>query len=116
MTDRPRTRGECRGGERPCPWVSCRYHLAHGRLPAPTRRVGHALERAAATRLLDALERRALEIIDTGAESCALDVADRGEHTLEEVAEAIGTSTERARRDEETALDRFGRRMGKVEE
>lgn len=25
---RPRTRGECRGGERPCPWAGCRYHLA----------------------------------------------------------------------------------------
>lgn len=24
---RPRTRGECRGGIRPCPFVSCRYHL-----------------------------------------------------------------------------------------
>lgn len=24
---RPRTRGECRGAERPCPWVSCRHSL-----------------------------------------------------------------------------------------
>lgn len=24
---RPRTRGECVGGPRPCPWVGCRYHL-----------------------------------------------------------------------------------------
>lgn len=24
---RPTRRSECRGGQRPCPWVSCRYHL-----------------------------------------------------------------------------------------
>lgn len=24
---RPKTRGECKGGPRPCPWVSCRHHL-----------------------------------------------------------------------------------------
>lgn len=25
---RPRTRGECQAGPRPCPWVGCRWHLA----------------------------------------------------------------------------------------
>jgi hypothetical protein len=25
---RPRTRGDCVDGPRPCPWVSCHYHLA----------------------------------------------------------------------------------------
>lgn len=25
--DRPRTRGDCEGGPRPCPYVGCRYHL-----------------------------------------------------------------------------------------
>ena len=24
---RPRSRGECRNAPRPCPWVSCKYHL-----------------------------------------------------------------------------------------
>ncbi len=24
---RPKTRGECASGPRPCPWVSCRHHL-----------------------------------------------------------------------------------------
>ena len=24
---RPRTRGECLGGPRPCPWIDCRHHL-----------------------------------------------------------------------------------------
>src|ERR1700691_5947040 len=25
---RPRTRGDCIGGSRPCPWIACRYSLA----------------------------------------------------------------------------------------
>lgn len=25
--DRPRTRGDCKDGPRPCPWAGCRYHL-----------------------------------------------------------------------------------------
>jgi hypothetical protein len=24
---KPKTRGDCKGGFRPCPWVSCRHHL-----------------------------------------------------------------------------------------
>ena len=35
---RPQTRGECAGGARPCPWVSCRYHLL---IEASAPRAGH---------------------------------------------------------------------------
>jgi hypothetical protein len=27
LAERPRRRADCAGGERPCPWVSCRFHL-----------------------------------------------------------------------------------------
>jgi hypothetical protein len=27
VLDRPRTRGDCIDGPRPCPWVDCRHHL-----------------------------------------------------------------------------------------
>jgi hypothetical protein len=27
LQKRPIIRGDCKGGPRPCPWVSCRYHL-----------------------------------------------------------------------------------------
>lgn len=27
LVERPRTRGDCRGAERPCPWVGCRHHI-----------------------------------------------------------------------------------------
>jgi hypothetical protein len=27
LTPRPRTRGECKDGARPCPWAGCAHHL-----------------------------------------------------------------------------------------
>ena len=27
MDEKPRRRGDCENGARPCPWVSCRHHL-----------------------------------------------------------------------------------------
>jgi DNA-directed RNA polymerase specialized sigma subunit len=29
LQERPRVRGDCEDGPRPCPWVQCRYHLEH---------------------------------------------------------------------------------------
>jgi hypothetical protein len=29
LQERPRVRGDCEEGPRPCPWVQCRYHLEH---------------------------------------------------------------------------------------
>jgi hypothetical protein len=28
LSQRPRTRADCEAGPRPCPWTTCRYHLA----------------------------------------------------------------------------------------
>jgi len=73
---RPRTRGECVDGPRPCPWVSCRHHLA--------------------------LEVRGLRVVHRSAtmgETCSLDIADRGEQlSLRTVGQLLGGLTrERAR-------------------
>lgn len=79
---RPRTRGECRGmGLRPCPFVSCRYHLyldvneANGsvKLNFPH------------------LEPWELDV------SCSLDVAEEGGLTLEEVGNRLNLTRERIR-------------------
>jgi hypothetical protein len=81
----PETRGECRGGARPCPMVSCRYHLL--------------LDVAEDGRLFvsrDINEHDTDSIIDTlreMAETCALDVAERGGVTLEDAAEILGVGT-----------------------
>jgi hypothetical protein len=90
---RPKTRGECAGGERPCPWVSCAHHLyldvdswnGSVKLNFPD---------------LEVSEMR---------ESCALDVADRGETTLEQVGEITNLTRERVRQIEEHAMRKVRR-------
>lgn len=93
---RPKTRADCANVPRPCPYVSCRYHIA--------------LDVDDATGRL----RYGYDILDDDGDpdplalpaeaSCALDVADRKNHTLEEVAQVIGVTRERARQIEEGAF------------
>src|SRR4051812_3931279 len=64
---RPKTRGECLGMERPCPFVSCRYHLA----------LDVNEERGSIKENFPGIE------LEDRAETCALDVADQGGETLE---------------------------------
>jgi len=64
---KPKTRAECADGARPCPYVSCKYHLYIDVSP-----------RTGAIKL----NFPDLEVWELP-ESCALDVADRGGTTLE---------------------------------
>lgn len=82
--ERPRVRRDCLAGgsnsERPCPFASCRYHLAFDVTPSGS--------------LIDNFPDRELEqLVDT----CALDVADRGGLTLEDAAERMNLTRERLR-------------------
>ena len=77
---RPRTRGECADGPRPCPFALCRYHLFVDVTGAGSLLMNHPGKE------IDQLE-----------ESCALDVADRGGQSLEAVGRLIGVSMERSR-------------------
>lgn len=86
--DRPRTRGDCEGGARPCPFVSCRYHLF-----LDVDQVSGAVK-------LNFPEREPDEL----AETCALDVADRGGATLEMTADYVNLTRERIRQVEVAAL------------
>jgi hypothetical protein len=87
--ERPRTRGECADGPRPCPWVSCRQHL-----------------------YLDVGIRGEIKFnfpdkdVDQIPETCALDVADRGGVVLEEVGRALNITRSRVRQVEVTAARR----------
>jgi hypothetical protein len=73
--NRPQTRADCVDGPRPCPWVSCRYHLyldvALGE--------GRAVKGALRLNFPDA-------DVDEIPETCALDVADRGGAQGEQLA------------------------------
>lgn len=98
---RPKTRGECEGGPRPCPWVGCRYNLY---LDVTT--AGSLMLRSPEQEVWD---------MDPAA-SCALDVADRrGGLTGAELAELIGVSRQRASQIERTAQERMMRRIGSAE-
>ena len=83
---RPKTRGECANGLRPCPWATCAHHVASARL-------GNALDVP----------------LDEWPESCTLDVADRDGATLEEVGDAIGVTRERVRQIERVAIAKLQR-------
>jgi hypothetical protein len=94
-SDMPRTRGECVGGARPCPFVSCQHNL-----------------------FLDVNETGSIKFnfpdLDPEdvppAQSCVLDVADFGGSTLDDVARTMNVSRERARQMESHAIDTLRRR------
>lgn len=86
--ERPRTRGECFGIPRPCPFITCKHHmwgdireseiLVYGNLRPWTLQPDV---------------------------SCVLDIIDQhGDRTLEEVGKAIGCTRERARQIETVAI------------
>jgi hypothetical protein len=96
---RPRTRGECKDAPRPCPWVSCKWHLY-----LDVNEVTGSLK-------LNQVEREPWELEET----CALDVADRGGVTLEEAGEFLGVTRERVRQIEEQARRRVMRAASVLE-
>ncbi len=85
---KPRTRAECAEGPRPCPFVSCKYHLF--------------VDVSARTGAIK-LNFPDLEVWELN-ESCALDVADRGGTTLEDVGAIMNLTRERIRQVEVKAL------------
>ncbi len=91
----PRCRSECRGGPRPCPWVSCRYHL-----------------------YLDVSDGGAIKLNFPDQEpwelacSCALDVAEGHDGlTLDDVGQLLNVTRERSRQIEVGALEKINSRL-----
>ena len=83
--DRPQTRGDCLpggcNGARPCPWVSCRAHLAID------------VDERTGSLKLNFPDVEVWEMEST----CALDIADLGGITLEETGVAMALTRERTR-------------------
>jgi hypothetical protein len=71
VEQRPKVRGDCVDGERPCSWVSCKHHLLTDRL----------------AKLSDD---EAVAELEAMPETCVLDVADWGGASVAEVARMMG--------------------------
>jgi Sigma-70, region 4 len=85
---RPKTRADCEGGERPCPYVSCKYNLYVDVNP----RTGSVK--------MNFPDKELWEVEHT----CALDVADKAGITLEEVGTIMNLTRERVRQLETRGL------------
>lgn len=90
-TWRPKTRGECVDMERPCPFVSCKYHLYID---------VHPVRGSIKINFPD------MEVWEM-TETCALDVADRQGITLEEVGGIMNLTRERVRQVETAGLSKL---------
>jgi hypothetical protein len=88
---KPKTRAECVDMERPCPFVSCKYHLYVD---------VHPIRGSIKVNFTD------LEVWEM-TETCALDIADRGGITLEEVGEIMNLTRERVRQVETAGLSKL---------
>jgi len=88
---RPKNREDCRVSDRPCPFVSCKYHLYLDVNP-------HT-----GSIKLNFPDLAVWELTET----CSLDVADRGGITLEEVGELLNLTRERIRQVEAAGLEKL---------
>lgn len=96
--ERPPRRSICAQGVRPCPYVSCRYHLYLDVRGDGVLRVNFP-------------EREPEELMAT----CALDMAEDGPRTLDQVAGLMGMSKERARQLEASAFAKLKKALGSRE-
>jgi hypothetical protein len=74
---RPVNRNECRDGERPCPWWSCRYHL------------GSDISDKGEIVTYPAVESDGMPTVEIEP-SCSLDLADQGVTTLDGISRIMG--------------------------
>lgn len=88
---RPTHRSQCIDGPRPCPWVSCKFHLYVDINP-----------QSGSVKLnFPDLEVWEME------ETCALDIADRGGITLEEIGAYLNLTRERIRQVEADGVNKM---------
>lgn len=95
--ERPRVRGDCEGGDRPCPFVGCRYHTYLD------------INRQNGSIVFNHPGKQPEDI--SPATSCALDVAARGGTRLEEVGVVLNVTRERIRQIEQKALHRIAHQV-----
>lgn len=78
----PESRSECAGGARPCPYVTCRYHLLLDIGEGGRLLKARDFDEGDADGIAEALREMP--------ETCALDVADRGSTISRVIGDAMG--------------------------
>ncbi len=99
LPQRPTCRSECVNGIRPCPWVSCRYHLLLDVNEGGVIKFNQFKDEVVGVDGKPVTKRRPLEPWEM-THSCALDVVDAGGGDplrLADLGELIGVGPERAR-------------------
>ena len=92
IQNRPKNRGDCVKGLRPCPFISCKWHLIW-ELPGKER-----------CDIFSLSDNAVVDYILSMGETCVLDVADTREATLEEIGSLFHVTRERVRQIEAKAL------------
>lgn len=90
---RPRTRAECRDGERPCPWASCVHHTVAARFRASGESAHD-----------EAIFAEVFEGGEAAPMSCELDAAEAGGVDRADVAAVLGVTPQRVEQIERRAL------------
>lgn len=97
--ERPRTRAECVDGPRPCPFVSCRHHLAFDVMPNGN------IQWSNPDVPIEEMEH-----------SCSLDIADRGGASIKTIMRIYRYSKETVMQQEKLALFRLRRHLPVIAE
>lgn len=97
--ERPINRTDCRSADRPCLYVSCRYHLYLDVNPST------------GSIKINFPDKNVWDLEET----CALDVAERGGVTLEEVGDIMNLTRERIRQVEAAGLEKLRGGEGDLE-
>jgi DNA-binding XRE family transcriptional regulator len=127
VIQRPVTRGDCANVPRPCPFTDCRYSLVNAPYSAkkprgpqsalsPEQRRNVTRMRRSGAKVKEIADRYGVSIQTiytllkgrkAPKHSCALDVADEGEHTQEEIAEAMGVTRQWINKVEAVAITKM---------
>jgi hypothetical protein len=106
---RPLRHSDCADGPRPCPYISCRHHLAidlTGSGQLDSHLMDGALRPRASAEQVEAWTSEVAEKVAEMGDTCSLDVAARGPMTLSEVGQVYGMTREAIRLIEVRALVR----------
>lgn len=87
--ERPVKRGDCLHGERPCPWLSCGFHMFW------------ALDKSRIFRTMRLSDDEVADEILSLPQTCVLDMADQGGLTLDEIGQILRITRERVRQIED---------------